>query len=169
MKKIIGFLVLILVVGISGYTYWNYLRVFDEGVREGIIQKFSRKGAIFKTYEGELLGGGFGRVGATGFQAQYFYFSVEDPEIANFIEKNAGKNMTVHFVKYRKSLPWRGDNYNNKNQEDGQYIVDRATVSDAASQQQNRGAIQQTQQQPQQEEYQQEQVPQEESGDPVGY
>ncbi|HTO16005.1 MAG TPA: hypothetical protein VLZ83_09545 [Edaphocola sp.] len=153
MKKIIGLVVLLLITGIGGYTYWNYLRVFDEGVREGIVQKFSRKGAVFKTYEGELLGGGFGRVG-TGFQAQYFYFSVEDPEVANFIEKNAGKNMTLHFIKFRKSLPWRGDNYNAKNQESGQFMVDRATISDNAPQQ-NRPI--------------QQQLPEEETSDPIGY
>jgi hypothetical protein len=113
------------------------MRVYDDGVREGIVQKFSRKGDIFKTYEGELLGGGFGRVG-TGFQAQYFYFSVEDPQVASYIEQNAGRNMRLHFVKYKKSLPWRGENYNSKNQEPGQYVVDKAEV--VANQQFQNGA-----------------------------
>lgn len=127
MRATIGIIALLLIVIVGGYTYWNFMRVYDDGVREGIVQKFSRKGDIFKTYEGELLGGGFGRVG-TGFQAQYFYFSVEDPQIAAYIEQNAGRNMRLHFVKYKKSLPWRGENYNSKNQESGQYVVDKAEV-----------------------------------------
>lgn len=128
MRKIIGLFALLLILSMGLYVYWNYMRVYDDGVREGVVQKFSRKGDVFKTYEGELLGGGFGRVGA-GFQAQYFYFSVEDPQVASFIEQNAGKNLTLHFIKYKKSLPWRGENYNAKNQEPGQYIVDRAEIS----------------------------------------
>jgi hypothetical protein len=28
-------------------------------------------------------------------------------------------------VQYRRSLAWRGDNYNGRNQEPGQYVVDR--------------------------------------------
>lgn len=128
MRKITGLLALLLILGIGVYVYWNYMKIYDDGVREGVVQKFSRKGDVFKTYEGELLGGGFGRVGA-GFQAQYFYFSVEDPQVAGFIEQNAGKNLTLHFIRYKKNLPWRGENYNAKNQEPGQYIVDRAEIS----------------------------------------
>lgn len=128
MRKFIGIFALELIAVITGYIYWFYLKVYDSGIREGIVQKFSREGDVFKTYEGELLGGGFGRVGA-GFQAQYFYFSVEDPEVANFIEQNAGKNLRLHYVRYKKSLPWRGKNYNAQNQNPGQYIVDKAEVS----------------------------------------
>lgn len=135
MRKIIGLITLFLVASIGTYIYWNYLLVDEAGVREGIVQKFSRKGQVFKTYEGELLGGGFGRVGSN-FQAQYFYFSVEDPQVASFIEANAGRNLTLRYVKYQKSLPWRGENYaNNKksqgqnNQDKGQYIVQEATLN----------------------------------------
>lgn len=128
MRKIIGLFALLLILSIGVYVYWNYMKIYDDGVREGVVQKFSRKGDIFKTYEGELLGGGFGRVNA-GFQAQYFYFSVEDPQVASFIEQNAGKNLTLHFIRYKKNLPWRGENYNAKNQEPGQYIVDKAEIS----------------------------------------
>lgn len=134
MRKTIGFVALLIIVSIGAYVYWNYMRVYAKGVREGVVQKFSRKGDVFKTYEGELLGGGFGRVG-TGFQAQYFYFSVEDPQVASFLEQNAGKNLTLHYVQYKKSLPWRGENYNSKNQEPGQYIVERAEVSNISNQQ----------------------------------
>jgi len=128
MRKIIGLFALLLILSVGVYVYWNYMKIYDDGVREGVVQKFSRKGDVFKTYEGELLGGGFGRVSA-GFQAQYFYFSVEDPQVASFIEKNAGQNLTLHFIRYKKNLPWRGENYNAKNQEPGQYIVDKAEIS----------------------------------------
>ncbi len=128
MRKTIGLVALLIIASIGAYVYWNYMRAYAKGVREGVVQKFSRKGDVFKTYEGELLLGGFGRVGV-GFQAQYFYFSVEDPQVASFIEQNAGKNLTLTYVQYKKSLPWRGDNYNSRNQEPGQYIVEKAEIS----------------------------------------
>ena len=89
------------------------------------MQKFSRKGNVFKTWEGEMLQQGFGQRGGN-FNAQYFYFSVLDERIADSLEHGAlGKIVRVHYVQYRRHLPWRGENYNVQNQEPGQYIVDR--------------------------------------------
>jgi hypothetical protein len=72
-----------------------------------------------------MLQQGFGqRSGA--FNAQYFYFSVLDDQVADSLEHGAlGKIVRVHYLQYRRSLPWRGDNYNGKNQDPGQYIIDR--------------------------------------------
>ena len=108
MRKIIGILVLLLLVGVGGYIYWFYINRFSDGQREGVLQKFSRKGNVFKTYEGEILMSGFGRVGGN-FQAQYFYFSVEDPKVVGTMEQNIGKNVIIHYNQYPKSLPWRGE------------------------------------------------------------
>lgn len=66
---------------------------------------------------------GFGQRG-NAFNAQYFYFSVVDIELADSLEKCLGKRVRLHYVQYKRSLPWRGENYNGKNQESGQYIVD---------------------------------------------
>ncbi|MNS05167.1 hypothetical protein [Edaphocola aurantiacus] len=128
MRKIIGILSLLLIVGIGGYIYWFYINRFSDGQREGVLQKFSRKGNVFKTYEGEILMSGFGRVGGN-FQAQYFYFSVEDPKVVATMEQNIGKNVIIHYNQYRKSLPWRGETYTNMNEKRGQYIVDKVEVS----------------------------------------
>lgn len=131
MRKIIGLVILILVVVIGGYIYWYYYNPFSEGYREGVLQKFSRKGNIFKTYEGEVIQLGFGQRGTT-FNAQYFYFSVKDVDLADSLEDCLGKRVKLHYVQYRRSLAWRGDNYNTQNQEKGQYIVDQiAEVRDA--------------------------------------
>lgn len=128
MRKIIGILSLLLIVAIGGYIYWFYINRFSDGQREGVLQKFSRKGNVFKTYEGEILMSGFGRVGGN-FQAQYFYFSVEDPKVVAIMEQSIGKNVIIHYNQYRKSLPWRGETYTNMNEQRGQYIVDKAEVS----------------------------------------
>lgn len=61
-----------------------------------------------------------------------FFFSVSDVKLADTLDKCIGKSVKVHYIQYRKSLPWRGENYNGKNQENGQYIIDRIeNVSEA--------------------------------------
>lgn len=122
MGKIITFFILALLIGISGYVYWFYFNPYSDGLREGVLQKFSRKGNVMKTYEGEIIQLGFGQRGSN-FNAQYFYFSVDDLNVADSLQKCAGKVVELHYTQYRRSLPWRGETYTN-NQEAGQYIVD---------------------------------------------
>ena len=125
MRKIIFLLVIGLLLFVTGYVYWFFYNSKSDGTREGMVQKFSRKGNVFKTWEGEMLQQGFGSRNGT-FNAQYFYFSVLDDAIADSLEHGAlGQIVRVHYVQYRRSLPWRGDNYNGRNTENGQYIVDR--------------------------------------------
>jgi hypothetical protein len=121
----ISFLLLILIV--TGYVYWFYYRSYADGYRDGYFLKFSRKGNIFKTYEGELVLQGFGTRATTqgNISANYFYFSVVDEKIADSLEHCIGKVVKVHYTQYLRSLPWRGDDYSGKNQEKGQYIIDK--------------------------------------------
>jgi hypothetical protein len=127
MKKAIFVSFLCLALSVTGYIYWFYYRSFGDGYRDGYFQKFSRKGDLFKTYEGELVLQGFGtRMVAQGnISANYFYFSVVDEAIADSLEHCIGKMLKVHYTQYKRSLPWRGDDYNARNQDKGQYIVDR--------------------------------------------
>jgi hypothetical protein len=125
MRKVIFLIVLLLLLGVTGWVYWYFYYHKSEGTREGIVQKFSRKGNVFKTWEGEMVQQGFGQRGGT-FNANYFFFSVLNDQIADSLEHGAlGKIVRVHYVQYRRNLPWRGDNYNGRNQEQGQYIVDK--------------------------------------------
>lgn len=131
MRKVIFISILILLLSVVGYTYWFYYSPYSFGYREGYLQKFSRKGNLFKTYEGELIQQGFGQRGNT-FNAQYFYFSTVDVALADSLEECIGKRVKLHYVQYRRSLPWRGDDYNGKNDENGQYVVDEiAEVNEA--------------------------------------
>lgn len=114
---------MIVLLSVVGYSYWYYYNPYSDGYREGVLQKFSRKGNFFKTYEGEMIQLGFGQRNST-FNAQYFYFSVVDIALADSLEQCMGQRVKLHYVQYRRTLPWRGDNYNVKNEEKGQYIVD---------------------------------------------
>lgn len=123
MRQVIIWMVIVLVLGVTGYVYWYYYNPYGDGYREGVLQKFSRKGNLFKTHEGELVLLGFGQRG-TGFNANYFYFSVDDEKLADSLEECLGKTVKIHYTQYRRALPWRGDNNDARNQEKGQYVVD---------------------------------------------
>ena len=125
MRKTIFLVVILLLIFIGGYVYWNFYNPKSDGTREGMVQKFSRKGNVFKTWEGEMVQQGFGSRGGN-FNANYFYFSVTNDAIADSLEHGAlGKIVRVHYVQYRRGLAWRGDSYTGSNQESGQYVVDR--------------------------------------------
>ena len=49
--KIIAIIIIVLIVGVGGYfLFGNY----SDGYRAGTMIKFSKRGVMFKTYEGEL-------------------------------------------------------------------------------------------------------------------
>ena len=64
MRKVTFISILVILLLVTGYTYWFYYNPYSEGSREGVLQKFSRKGNVFKTYEGEMIQLGFGQRGA---------------------------------------------------------------------------------------------------------
>lgn len=137
MKKLL-LVPLVLFLGLFGYVYWFYYNVYSDGSREGVLVKISRKGNLFKTYEAEILQPGF-RSGEGSVKANTFKFSVQDAALAQKLEDVAGQTVKVHYVQYRRSLPWRGDDYDADNAETGQYIVDQLIgVTPAA------GTLQQT-------------------------
>lgn len=124
MRKVIYISILIIVLAMVGYVYWYYYNPYSEGYREGVLQKFSRKGNMFKTYEGEMIQLGFGQRTGGSLNAQYFYFSATDLKLADSLENCMGKSVKLHYVQYRRALPWRGNNHVNDDMPKGQYIVD---------------------------------------------
>lgn len=124
MRKIIFFSILVIVLSVVGYVYWFYYNPFSEGYREGVLQKFSRKGNLFKTHEGEVIQLGFGQRTGGALNAQYFKFSVTDLALADSLENCLGKSVKLHYVQYRRALPWRGHNHANDSYIKGQYVVD---------------------------------------------
>jgi len=123
----IGFIFALLVGG--GFIYWNYFFVYSDGFREGVLNKFSTKGAIFKTNEAELLMPGVVPT-MNQLSNNFFYFSSVDAKITEGLNAAIGKKIKVHYIQYNSSLPWRGDAYDDKNKDKGQYIVDKLEVVD---------------------------------------
>lgn len=108
MRGILYFSIFLLVVFGILYllTGWSY----SDGERAGTVSKFSRKGFVFKTYEGVLNVGGFS--GETGsLTPQYFDFSVKNDAVAQQITEaiKTGQRVTLHYEQKIMKLPWNGD------------------------------------------------------------
>jgi hypothetical protein len=125
MRKIIFFSVLALLLTVTGYVYFSYYKTYDDGDSEGILYNFSRKGNVFKTYEGVILRPGLRSAKAGGLSTNEFHFSVTDEAVADSLKKCLGMQVLVHYNKYLKNLAWRGENNNLDNKDNGQYVVDQ--------------------------------------------
>lgn len=118
-RLIIGVSVVLLLLTV--FVYFRYSFVYSEGTRVGIIYKFSKKGTIFKTYEGEMMLPGI-RNKSQSLSTNTFNFSVTDEELAQKLMESQGMEVELHYSYYNRPLPWRGDSYED---EKGQYIVDK--------------------------------------------
>ena len=97
----------ILIIGI--YVYWSYFFTYSDGTRTGTLLKFSRKGTIFKTWEGELILPNIQSNTNATFSSEKFIFSVVNKDIAAQLEKLQGDYIDVHYNQKNQSLPWRGE------------------------------------------------------------
>ena len=89
--RIVGVLVGIGIL-VAGYFWlalsWNY----STGERAGWVQKFSNKGWLCKTWEGEMA-----LVSMPGAVPEKFYFTVWDDGVADDLNKVMGKRVAVHY------------------------------------------------------------------------
>lgn len=109
MKKILIWTGVIILVIASFMFYWNYYNTYSEGNRSGILQKFSKKGSLFKTYEGELIMSSITSTGNSTIASEKFLFSVRDKAVAKKMFEMEGQQITVHYEQKRNHLPWSGD------------------------------------------------------------
>ena len=83
---------LVLIALVAGWfavmMWWSY----SSGERAGWVQKFSRKGWICKTWEGELA-----LVTMPGTAQEKFLFTVWDESVAESINKAMGKRVSLHY------------------------------------------------------------------------
>ncbi|MGB7903951.1 MAG: hypothetical protein WCF43_04610 [Steroidobacteraceae bacterium] len=72
--------------------WWSY----SEGERAGVLQKFSKRGWICKTYEGEVA-----QYVVGGVAPQIWYFSVRDDAVAEQLHKTVGQQVRMHYEEHR--------------------------------------------------------------------
>src|SRR3954468_6346591 len=87
----------ILVLGIAiMFLIFNY--TYSEGSRAGVVIKFSKKGYILKTYEGELNMGGMGNLPNTAQMNLIWYFSVNNKVLADTLMNLEGRKVSLHYT-----------------------------------------------------------------------
>jgi hypothetical protein len=91
LKKVI--LPLAIVALLVAVYFWAALRwSYSSGERAGYVQKFSHKGWICKTWEGEIA-----LVSLPGAAPEKFLFTVHDAALAQKITSAMGKRVALHY------------------------------------------------------------------------
>ena len=108
----------VLIFAAIGITLWSWLALawsYSEGERAGIVQKFSRRGWVCKTYEGELA-----QYVVAGVAPQIWPFSVRSEAVAKQLNQLVGRQVQLHYSEHR-GIPTSCF-------ADTRYFVDRVTL-----------------------------------------
>ena len=99
MKRFILIAAAILLVPILGLTAWVYVTLhfsYSTGERSGLLQKFSNKGWLCKTWEGEIA-----MPTQPGVPPQIFSFSVRDEAVAQSLRGTAGQRIVLTYDQHK--------------------------------------------------------------------
>ncbi len=104
MKKFLVYFIIIIVLGFSGYYAFIYFFSFSQGYRAGELVKFSKKGVLFKTWEGQI---------SQEATQPLWNFSVQDnePEVIEQLKNLQGKHVKLTYKERFKTFPWLGDTH----------------------------------------------------------
>jgi hypothetical protein len=87
------FITLVVLAGLVAAYFWLALKwSYSSGERAGWVQKFSHKGWVCKTWEGELA-----LVSLPGSSVEKFHFTVHDDATAALIQQAVGKRVALHY------------------------------------------------------------------------
>jgi len=115
-------ILMLILAGIVILAAWTWIALtfaYSTGDRAGYVQKFSNKGWIFKTWEGELA-----MVNLPGAMPEIFHFSVRDEKAAEKIEASLGRRVRLKYDQHvGVPLNWFG--------ETEYFVVDVEVVDDS--------------------------------------
>ena len=86
----------VMIVLVAAYTWLSLTWSYSDGERAGFVQKFSKKGWVCKTWEGELL-----LATVPGAIPEKFEFTVRDEAVASQLLANMGKRMVLTYSQHR--------------------------------------------------------------------
>ena len=93
--KIAVVVILLVVLGFGGWTWFTLTYNYSDGERAGYVQKLSHKGWVCKTWEGELS-----MINYPGAAPEIFRFSVRDDKMAKNIEAVVGKRVALRYEQH---------------------------------------------------------------------
>jgi hypothetical protein len=118
-SKILKWLLVFFIIFLCGFIYWKYYFTYSEGYRAGLLQKFSSKGALFKTYEGEMILSSVSSTRDVALASEKFLFSMTNKSLVRQFDTLQGDMVIVHYKQKNGTLFWRGDS---------EYLVDSVMV-----------------------------------------
>src|SRR5215472_17811318 len=98
-KWIIAGILVVPILVFALYTWSALTFTYSSGERAGYVQKFSKKGWLCKTWEGELA-----MVSMPGTLSEKFLFTVRDDKVADYINSSQGKRVALTYQQH-KGIP----------------------------------------------------------------
>ena len=95
-RRFLFAIVFLAILIFAAYTWLALSFTYSDGDRAGYVQKFSRKGWICKTWEGELA-----MANLPGAMPQIFYFTVRDEAVAQKLNASIGERVNIHYRQHR--------------------------------------------------------------------
>jgi uncharacterized protein YwgA len=106
-------IILIALIGIIAVFSFSYWGTYSEGIRSGMVVKISKKGWIFKTYEGQLNLQTFGANKSPNMVSESFEFSVDadKQDVIKVLEEASlsGERVSLKYSERLAKFFWRGD------------------------------------------------------------
>jgi len=94
--KYLILLIAVPLILLSLYTWATLTWVYSSGERAGYVQKFSLKGYVCKTWEGEIV-----LVSMPGTQAEKFNFTVKNEAIAKKVNDSLGERVKLTYEEHK--------------------------------------------------------------------
>jgi len=97
-RRAMRILLWLIVLVLAASALWSWLTLswaYSDGERAGVLQKFSRKGWVCKTQEGEIA-----QYLVAGISPQMWQFSVRDKAIADQLDKAVGHRVQLHYTEH---------------------------------------------------------------------
>lgn len=97
-RRGLSYLLLLLLLIVAGAGFWAWLTLgwaYSDGERAGVLQKFSRKGWVCKTHEGEIA-----QYLVAGISPQMWQFSVRDAAVAQQLDRAVGHRVQLHYTEH---------------------------------------------------------------------
>jgi hypothetical protein len=118
-KRVLKWILTLVIIFLGTFIYWKYFYTYSEGYRAGLLQKFSNKGNLVKTYEGEMILSSVSSTSNVAIASEKFFFSVPDKNLAVQFDTLQGRNVIVHYKEKNGPVFWRGDS---------RYLVDSIAI-----------------------------------------
>jgi hypothetical protein len=94
-RRALLLMIVLAAIGLALYTWAAWSFTYSEGERAGYIQKFSKKGWLCKTWEGELA-----MANLPGAMPELFRFTVHDEAVASEINQAMGERVSIHYEQH---------------------------------------------------------------------